>query len=145
MLLHPLVTLMFLHATETGPQLLLCWAWPVVALMPGHGRASWSCRGAPSCGGTCVCTEERCGPHHLSACNPKWKWHMRLSNSAWHLLSENIKGLWAGSSITPPIFIDGKTEAQGNETTELRSPKEAVEELGIKPRFHESLNHTASP
>lgn len=70
---------------------------------------------------------------------------MRLSNSAWHFLSEDIKGLWAGDSITPPIFTGGKIEAQGSEITELRSPKEAVEELGIKPRFHESLNHSASP
>lgn len=79
------------------------------------------------------------------ASNHTWKCRIRLANSAWISPSEPTKGLWAGGSTAPPIFTDGKIEKQGNEIAWLRSPKEAVEELGIKCRFHESSNHTASP
>lgn len=92
----------------TGSQLWLYWAQPLAAV------AERQRRGALSCGGTCVCM---CGAHHLPACNPKWKRPVEVSRSAWHLFSEVIKGLWAGYSITPPIFTDGKIKAQGSEIT----------------------------
>lgn len=94
------------------------------------------CRGALICGGKVWDTP---------ASNPTWKCHVRLGNSAWLRPSEATKGLWARGSLTPPTFTDGKIEKQSSEITYLRSPKEAVEELGIKCRFHESPNHTASP
>lgn len=94
------------------------------------------CRGALICGGKVWDTP---------ASNPTRKCHVRLGNSAWLRPSEATKGLWARGSLTPPTFTDGKIEKQSSEITYLRSPKEAVEELGIKRRFHESPNHTASP
>lgn len=133
-------------AAGTGTQLQLCWVWSVAAVAERCGRASESLHGCTKLWrNLSLHGEERRGIHHLPARSPQWKWHVRLSNSDWHLPSEAIRGLWAGDSITPLIFTDGKIEAQGSEITELRSLKEAVEELGIKPRFHESLNHIVSP
>ena len=119
MLLHALASLLLMGLTQQGRgHSSGCVGHGQLQRWQRRGRASGSLqRSTELWRNLSVRGEERCGAHHLPACNPEWKWHVRLSNNAWHLPSEATKGLWAGHSITPPISTDGKIEAQGSEIT----------------------------